>query len=618
MFLYRKHSTYFSGLKDVFRIQATFTVLFLVYFTIQYIVLKDEPFWKIFYLSRVFTSSLFMFHVYACVCIIILRTSSKWLKGFGSTLLLLSLIIYVIQLFSYYLCGSYLFPAALLQLEAVIIYFSWLRVGIFVVVILLSFLLYYWINDRNQSLQKTSPIKLVFFSITVIILLQICLFAAYYSTQKVTREYALKFNTISPSPELSFIETLSKFLDTKPTQLPRFTNEERLFLSSLNLPTRSDNMFPFEKMKMYGDTIKYSKRRKVSTKNVIIFFVESLSARFIGCYDTTFPGLTPNLNSFAMQSLIVDGYVNHATPTINGLRGQLFSIYPQSTNSDFGNQKPDVATMKGLPHFLNENGYLTEVLSYEEKGALINTAQIFKDAGYSSILNKEALKKKYNYLSTDYLTDKEMIDATIKQLHSFSNSEPFLLTVTTVGTHIGNALPPNCKKYAHINSPLLHLFHDFDSQFGIFWDDFKKSKYFDNTIVVVTADHSYYPSSELNQLTKNAVQTYYDKIAFLIYDPEYGFNSRMSVQRSSVDFAPTILHLLHIPESKNSFLGTSIFSSPAKCNYVWCGGVDDIYRYNSRNNTLENVPFFEKSSLTKWLQFQSYLLENNRIFGTEN
>jgi len=62
--------------------------------------------------------------------------------------------------------------------------------------------------------------------------------------------------------------------------------------------------------------------------NVIVFFVEALSARKLSRYGGAFPDLTPNLNAFALGALKINNYFSHTQTTFPGIRGQLCSMFP--------------------------------------------------------------------------------------------------------------------------------------------------------------------------------------------------------------------------------------------------------------------------------------------------
>lgn len=590
--------------------QLFFVLLFFVFFISYHIILKEEPFWKVFYIPKIYNQSLILFHFYGALFFFVNLFNYRFFRLLFSLLILLIMAIYGLQLYSYYFAGTFLFPAALSQIEAVSIYFS---IGNFVYVFILFLLLVvlFEVIGNYVARKCVKSLMAVPITVAVIILINLLLFSGYFLTQKITGEFAIKHRQKPLSPEISFVITLLDFFDKKIVELPYFTSEEIQVLSSHGLIVDTTRIYPFQKDEFYSQKLSFPKKAVVKNKNLIVFFVESLSSRFLGCHQSQFVGLTPNIDSIAMQSLVAHGYINHTTPTVNGLKGQLFSLYPTNNNSDYEGSRPDFAKNFGLPYYLNKKGYHTSILSYEEKGAIINTSVIFMDAGFEEILSKEPLRKKFNLKSTDYLNDEEMVTATIGNLSELQKSEkPFFLSVTTVGTHVGNSLPPNCKKYPDVDLDVLHLVHNLDNQLGRFWEYFKTSGLILNTTFVITADHSYYPNPELNKVLNDKIMHYVDSIPLIIYDPEYSLPSHYQANSSSVSFSPTMMHLMNVENQRNAFIGYSVFEKN-RMPFVFGECNNSVVQYE--NGHIIPIDPELQLLILRWLKWQNYMIVNNRM-----
>ena len=109
------------------------------------------------------------------------------------------------------------------------------------------------------------------------------------------------------------------------------------------------------------------------------------------------------------------------------------------------------------------------------------------------------------------------------------------------------------------------MVHNFDQAFGDFLREFKKSACYKNTIIIVTADHCYPPVEEYVKLAgENYSPFFVDKIPLIVNIPGQNLPKLYNPQeiRTSIDFAPTLLHLLNVPSSENHFLGRSLFEPP--------------------------------------------------------
>src|SRR3989344_2622100 len=97
--------------------------------------------------------------------------------------------------------------------------------------------------------------------------------------------------------------------------------------------------------------------------------------------------------------------------------------------------------------------------------------------------------------------------------------EPFLVMLSTVDTHPPFTLAKDVVKYGDGNNEVLNSYHTTDDAFKAFWEQFKNSKFYDNTILIVVADHAIFPAAfKSNQFPDLANKlTFYDEIMFLMY-----------------------------------------------------------------------------------------------------
>jgi phosphoglycerol transferase MdoB-like AlkP superfamily enzyme len=112
------------------------------------------------------------------------------------------------------------------------------------------------------------------------------------------------------------------------------------------------------------------------------------------------------------------------------------------------------------------------------------------------------------------------------------------------------------------------MIHNYDHAFGEFWTYFKNSPYYKNTILILTADHSHYSAKPYVEAVNRDPEyqgIFVDRIPLIIHDPTHNLPSSYDANyATSIDFAPSLIHLLELPNSKNAFFGTSIFSSDRK------------------------------------------------------
>ncbi len=307
--------------------------------------------------------------------------------------------------------------------------------------------------------------------------------------------------------------------------------------------------------------------------NIIVFFIESLSARMVGAYGMRGYSVTPHLDRFAKSAMRVTGYVNHTTPTVPGLFGQLCSLYP-----------PWEAEMEGvkgkgswqcLPRLLAEKGYYTAYLThssphYAHIGELAK-AWGFQDRFFTRRLRMQYLKGEAPVLGLGGLSDHQVMRALVGFLsrpEARPAGKPFFLAVSTVGTHTGRTLnpvdgvPPLPGHEATVDA----LFHDLDDAFGQFLAWFERSPLANDTILVVTGDHAHFPGLPFRAVAGAGYQpSVWDDLALLIRDPLHRLPRVLQVRASSLDLAPTLWQLAGLPaRRRNPFLGRSILGDRQK------------------------------------------------------
>lgn len=306
-------------------------------------------------------------------------------------------------------------------------------------------------------------------------------------------------------------------------------------------------------------------QKSTENLNLIVFFVEGLSARIIQPYSELFPGISSNIETFSQESLIFENYYNHTFATYRGLSGQLCSIYPI-------HKLLDKTNYYCLPHALKNLGYDTRFLM-SQRNDKTELDSVFSIAGFSQIDNFSTINhllniSKSNRTNELYVSDKQLIEALVLRLiEREQNDTPFFFGLYNIETHTGFKLGKDGKSYPSKLTPksfLLDTFYNFDQAFGEFWTFFKNSKLRNNTIIVLTSDHATWPSTEYTRLAKDSTAwsgKFSDEIPLLIYHPELQVSKKLNANNaSSLDFTPSILHLMGATPEKSPFLGKSIFS----------------------------------------------------------
>lgn len=296
----------------------------------------------------------------------------------------------------------------------------------------------------------------------------------------------------------------------------------------------------------------------IDKPNIILFFVEGFSAQTIGAYNSSFKDLTPNLDAFASQSLVVDHYYNHTAATYRGILGQLCSWYPYQEKSQ--------AHYYCINNVLAAHGYTTLFGTSEEKDAT-RIDETTRAIGFNKVLTATDFSQDYlQGVSLDRgnaLSDTQFGQALAQLTQDSTLKHPFFLTLYNLGTHAFIDTAPSEKKYGDGKNYSLNTIHNFDRAFGTFWNAFKKSPLAKNTIVIVTADHAHYPEKPYTTVVRdpNYQSLFIDQIPLILYDPHNQPRRIDAHDATSINITPTILDYLQIHELETPFIEHSLFNT---------------------------------------------------------
>lgn len=332
--------------------------------------------------------------------------------------------------------------------------------------------------------------------------------------------------------------------------------------------------YPFEKDTAYPSPLPFA-HTQAGTPNVIVIFTEGTSTRLIGAYGGHYPGLTPNIDRLAAQSMRVDNYFNHTAATYRGLIGQLSSGYiyyggygKHGWQTGDGKKISGAIRRRTLPMILREHGYRSYFFSphatHVPFTTMLDTLGFDRVYTYDSI-GHGLLGGHYNARTgTDSLDDGSLfrgLVAFLQQRAAGADRKPFFIGLYNIGTHAFINTDAHDITYSIRSNPVLNGLHNYDHALGVFLDYFLASPYARNTILIVTADHATYPDADYRAVAGANLAPYFvDRIPLLIDDPFHHLPTTFDAEgRNSLDLAPTILQLLGIRDARNSFLGQSLF-----------------------------------------------------------
>lgn len=321
--------------------------------------------------------------------------------------------------------------------------------------------------------------------------------------------------------------------------------------------------------------------------NIIIIFFESLSSKLTDVYTNTWRGeLTPGLLAMAndKHTTIFKNYFNASTPTVTGILSQLCSFLPPTGHTEINDSgRLSRFYLRCLPNILREYGYEQSLYVTAVEKDYANKDTIYRSIGVDTIYGNQELKAFIpgNPLGWGW-TDHQMFPAIPKMLAG--TPEPFLFMLSTVDAHYPYTASKDMGIFRDGKSSVLNSYHSTDDAFGLFWNEFKKSDHYHDTILIAIGDHAIFPGSfhnipEYKNKSEYKNLSFYDENAFLMYIPNSLLPKKVDVYSSGIDFAPTLLHILNINTS-TTFEGHSIFDD--RKNYPNLLGMHEFGLYTNQ------------------------------------
>ncbi|WP_428742270.1 LTA synthase family protein [Tenacibaculum sp.] len=222
--------------------------------------------------------------------------------------------------------------------------------------------------------------------------------------------------------------------------------------------------------------------------NVIVLIWESLSAKAVGVLGGE-PDVTENLNKLAKEGILFTNFYGNGVRTDKGVPAILSGYYPQPTNSimkiPFKARKLPMLTkeMKSL-------GYHT-AFYYGGDSNFGNMITYLRNGQIDKIVDGAEFDKE-NWNSKWGAHDHIFLDRFMKDLSAPNLEEPFFEVALTLTSHEPYEFPGDYKFGKNSEENLYRSAQAYtDKAIGKFIEDAKKQPWWDNTLIIILADHGH-------------------------------------------------------------------------------------------------------------------------------
>lgn len=290
--------------------------------------------------------------------------------------------------------------------------------------------------------------------------------------------------------------------------------------------------------------------------NVIVVLEESLGAEFVGAYGAQ-PSLTPNLDRIAAESLVFANTYATGTRTVRGMEAVTASFPPVPAEAIV--KRPHNERMFNWSDVMTRNGY-SPTFIYGGYGAFDNMNYFFGHNGYRVI--DRSLMDEPNFSNIWGVSDEDLFRNALRvfdQQHvrgerifsvimTTSNHKPF-----TFPSGVAGVKPKGGGREAGVRYA--------DHAIGYLIEQLKQRQYFDDTMVVIVADHG----ARVYGREDIPLPSY--AIPFLVYSPRHVAARRADVLVSQIDVAPTVLGLLNLSYD-SVFFGKDALADPGASHFA--------------------------------------------------
>lgn len=285
--------------------------------------------------------------------------------------------------------------------------------------------------------------------------------------------------------------------------------------------------------------------------HVIVLLEESLGAEFVGAYGDT-RGLTPQLDRIARDSLVFTRTYATGTRTVRGMEAVVASFPPVPAESIV--KRSNNENMFNWSSVMRENGY-SPTFVYGGYGTFDNMNYFFSHNGYRVIDRTDMDKPGFSNIWG--VSDADLFRNAIRVYdEQVARGERVFSVVMTTSNHKPFTFPDGVPGVAPRGGGREAGVRYADHAIGRFIEQLRSRPWFDDSLVVIVADHG----ARVYGREDIPLKTY--EIPFLVYSPRHVAPGRIDALTSQIDVAPTVLGLLNISYD-STFFGKDVLLAEA-------------------------------------------------------
>ncbi len=321
-------------------------------------------------------------------------------------------------------------------------------------------------------------------------------------------------------------------------------------------------------------------------KNVVVLIVESFGREYIGALNKSleggkYKGYTPFVDSLVAQSTTFTHTYCNGRKSIDGMPSILSSI-PMFIEPFFLTPA-SMNQVSGIAALLDREGYETAFFHGAQRGSMGFQA-FARSTGFQQYYGREDYNEDKRFGGDDDFDGMWAIwDEPFLQYYATKMSEmkePFMTAVFTASSHHPYAIPEQYKDVYPEEGIIIHKCIRYtDMAIGKFFEKVRKMPWFNNTIFVLTSDHT--------NLTDHA---FYETdlggfcSPIIIYEPGQQPEVQDKIAQQ-IDIMPTIMGMLHYQKPFFAF-GIDVLNTPAADTWA-VNYLNGTYQYVKHGHVLQ-------------------------------
>lgn len=282
--------------------------------------------------------------------------------------------------------------------------------------------------------------------------------------------------------------------------------------------------------------------------NVVILIVESLSQEYVD------QGYAPFLSSLASEALAFPFSFANGRRSIEALSSIMTGI-PSLIGTPLSQSPYQSNEFYALPKVLGEMGYRSAFYHGGKRGTMDFDAYAYS-IGFDEYHAMEDYPERSHFDGHWGIFDHHYLDYIVTRLDAMSS--PFLAGIFTLSSHQPYSLPAKFKgRFPKGTLPIHESIGYADFALREFFAKAKRSDWYENTLFIITADHT----------QKNASEAYNTelgryRVPLIVYHPSVDLKRLSHPQRvvQHADIVPSVLDFVGGAASRKLFYGASIFN----------------------------------------------------------